>query len=199
MSSAVLIILIHQFIFQGMFFTKNILLSRRLGTPIRGRNREANLSIAFFGCFIALSVLLGSFDAPIGTIELTSRNVAATIALALLVVNLLVGAAALIGLRDSWRVGVLENQRTDLIETGIYRFSRNPYFLAYLVMFAGYTVLLQSVVLLLLSILGFAMIHAMVLKEERHLTAQHGDRYRQYLERTPRYIINLRSHHGRGQ
>jgi len=111
------------------------------------------------------------------------------IALTLLVINLFVGVASLIGLRDSWRVGVMEDQQTDLIKGGIYSFSRNPYFLSYLIMFVAYTVLLQNIILLILSLVGFAMIHLMVLKEEKHLTASHGEKYRQYQKRVPRYII----------
>ncbi|MBT8368664.1 MAG: isoprenylcysteine carboxylmethyltransferase family protein [Deltaproteobacteria bacterium] len=189
MGSSVLIILIHQIVFQGMFFAKNILLRQRLGIPIRGGNREANLSIGFFVLFILFSVLLGLFDAPIGTVDLMARSTALAIAFALLAVNLLIGAASLIGLGNSWRVGVLEDQQTDLVEGGIYRFSRNPYFLSYLIMFAAYTVLLQNIILLVLSVVGFAMIHAMVLKEEKDLKAVHGEMYRQYQKRVPRYII----------
>ena len=93
------------------------------------------------------------------------------------------------GLKDSWRVGVLENQQTELIEDGIYRFSRNPYFLSYLIMFAAYTILLRNIILLVLSFVGFALIHAMVLKEEKYLAALHGEKYRQYQKKVPRYII----------
>lgn len=189
MIGSVRIILIHQIIFQFMFFAKNILLRRKLGMTVRGRNREANLSIAFFSLFIVVSVLLGLLDAPFGTVNLIKRSAATVVALALLAVNLLVGSASMIGLRDSWRIGVLEDQRTDLIEGGIYRFSRNPFFLSYMIMFASYTILLQNIILFVLSLAGFAMIHAMVLKEEKHLTAMHGDRYRRYKERVPRYII----------
>jgi protein-S-isoprenylcysteine O-methyltransferase Ste14 len=189
MSRSVLIILIHQIVFQGMFIAKNVSLRRKLGMPVRGRNREASLSIGFFGLFIFISVLLGLFDTPFGTINLATRTTAIVIALALLAVNLLVGWASMIGLRDSWRVGILEDQQTDLIEGGIYRFSRNPYFLSYLIMFAAYTVLLQNVILLLLSLVGFAMIRSMILKEETHLTVLHGDTYRQYQKRVPRYIV----------
>ena len=189
MTGSVFIILIHQIIFQGMFFAKNISLRRRLEMPIRGRNREANLSVGFFALLIIISLLLSLFDAPLGTFNLINKTSALTASLTLLVVNLLVGAASLTGLRDSWRVGVLEDQQTDLIERGIYRFSRNPYFLSYLIMFAAYTVLLQNIILLILSLVGFAMIHLMVLKEEKHLTALHGDKYRQYRKRVPRYII----------
>ena len=189
MGCSVLIILIHQTIFQGMFFSKNILLRRRLGIPSRGRNREATMSVVFFALFIIISILFGLFNTPFGTFNLLTRTTALTIALMLLAMNLLVGAASLIGLKDSWRVGVLEEQRTDLIEGGIYRFSRNPYFLSYLIMFAAYTILLQNIILFILSLVGFAMIHLMVLKEEKYLTALHGEKYRQYQKRMPRYII----------
>jgi len=189
MSGSVLIVLIHQTIFQGMFFAKNISLRRRLGIPIRGSNREAIMSVVFIALFIFISLLLGLFDAPFGTFNLLTRTTALTITLTLLSMNLLVGAASLIGLKDSWRVGVLEEQRTDLIEEGVYRFSRNPYFLSYLIMFVAYTVLLQNIILLILSLAGFAMIHLMALKEEKHLTALHGENYLQYQKRVPRYII----------
>ena len=147
------------------------------------------MSVVFFALFIIISILLGLFDAPFGTFNLLTRTTALAVALTLLVTNLLVGAASLIGLKDSWRVGVLEDQQTDLIEGGIYSFSRNPYFLSYLIMFVAYTVLLQNIILLILSLVGFAMIHLMVLKEEKHLTALHGEKYRQYQKRVPRYII----------
>ncbi|MFC1490666.1 methyltransferase family protein [Candidatus Latescibacterota bacterium] len=185
----VFIIMIHQIVFQGMFIAKNIYLRRKLGLPIRGGNREANLSIGFFVLFIILSVLLGLFESPLGTVNLLMKTTSMSIALPLLAVNLVVGSASLLGLRDSWRVGVLENQQTDLIEVGIYRFSRNPYFLSYLIMFAAYTILLQNIILLVLSLVGFFMIHAMILKEEKYLKALHGEQYRQYRERVPRYII----------
>ncbi len=172
-----------------MFLAKTISLRRRLGMPVRGGNREANLSIGFFGLFIILSVLLGLFDVPLGTVSLVTRTTSVAIALALLAVNLLVGSVSLIGLGDSWRVGILEDQQTDLIEDGIYRFSRNPYFLSYLIMFAAYTILLQNIILLVLSLVGFAMIHAMVVKEEKLLTTHHGEKYLKYQERVPRYII----------
>ena len=181
----VLILLIHQLVFQGIFFAKNSVLRHKLGTPIRGRNPEANLSIGFFALFIGVSIVVALFDAPFAGIE----QPATVLACALLVFNLLIAAASLIDLGDSWRVGVLDDQQTDLIEAGIYRYSRNPYFLSYLIMFAAYTVLLQSIILLILSLVGFALIHGMVLREEKYLTRVHGIKYRQYQSEVPRYIL----------
>ena len=92
-------------------------------------------------------------------------------------------------LKDSWRVGVLEDQKTELVTTGIYRFTRNPYFLSYFLMFAAYTVLLQNLTLLGLSILGFLFVHKMIMKEERYLYSVHGDVYVEYKTKVPRYVI----------
>ena len=90
---------------------------------------------------------------------------------------------------DSWRVGVLEDQKTELVTTGIYRFTRNPYFVSYFLMLAAYTVLLQNFILFGLSILGFLFVHKMIIKEEKYLYSVHGDAYVEYKTKVPRYVI----------
>jgi protein-S-isoprenylcysteine O-methyltransferase Ste14 len=84
---------------------------------------------------------------------------------------------------------VIDGQRTELVQDGIYGITRNPYFLAYLLMCAAYTILLQNLVLLLLALACFALIHAMILREERHLAAMHGDAYQRYRQRVGRYLL----------
>lgn len=189
MRDAALVILLHQLLFQGMFFAKNITLQRKLGKPVRGANAEASLAIGFFVIFIALSLLLAQTDSSWGRLALLPAPAALVLGLFLLGATLLVAAASLQGLGDSWRVGVIEEQQTTLVESGIYRYSRNPYFLAYLLMFAAYTVLLQSALLLGLSAIGFILVHSMVLSEEKHLATLHPQAYREYCQRVPRYLI----------
>jgi len=189
MRDATLVLLVHQLFFQGMFFAKNIALQRKLGRPVRGANPEASLAIAFFVIFIALSLLLAQTGSEWGKFALLSNRAALTLCLLLLGANLLVAAASLQGLGDSWRVGVIEEQQTALVETGIYRYSRNPYFLAYLLMFLAYTLLLQSALLLGLSAIGFMLIHAMVRREEQYLARLHPQGYHEYCQRVPRYLI----------
>jgi protein-S-isoprenylcysteine O-methyltransferase Ste14 len=176
-------------LFQGTFFAKNYRLKHKLGKPIRGFNLEANLSISFFVLFIGLSIYLAMSGGNPGGMNLMPASVALFIGLLLMLANLAVGLASLKDLGDSWRVGVIEEQQTRLIENGIYRFTRNPYFVAYLLMFAAYTILLQNLVLLGLSCIGFGMVHAMVLKEEKYLAKLHGEAYQQYRRRVPRYFL----------
>ena len=181
------LILLHQLLFQGMFFAKNLLLQRRLGHTIRGFNPEANLSIAFFVIFISISLWLSLGSDTHRTIGLLGGVMQATAGLFMLA-SLGIAAASLKDLGDSWRVGVIEAQETELIERGVYRFSRNPFFLAYLLMFAAYTTLLNSALLLVLSAVGFGMVHAMILREERYLASKHAADYEHYRQRVPRYL-----------
>jgi len=189
MSDAALLILLHQLLFQGMFFAKNISLGRKLGKPIRGANAEASLSIGFFVLFIGVSLYFAWSGNAVGSVHLLSGQTATVIGLVLMLANLVVGLASLKDLGDSWRVGVIEEQQTTLVEDGIYRFTRNPYFVAYLLLFAAYTVLLQNAVLLVLSCIGFGMVHAMILREEKYLAVNHGTAYQAYRKRVPRYLL----------
>lgn len=184
-----IVVILHQIIFQGMFVAKNILLARKTGEQIRGKNKEATISIVFFAVFISLTLVFSFFGVSIGNVEMISQIYGTVIGIVLLAINTAVSLASLVDLKDSWRVGVLEDQKTDLISSGIYRFTRNPYFLSYLFMFAAYTILLQNLILLGLSLVGFLLIHNMILKEEAHLSLVHGSSYRQYVNRVPRYIF----------
>ena len=188
MSEAALAIIIHQLLFQGLFLAKNIVLRRKLGRPIRGSNKEANASIAFFVLFIALALYFASGGGSSLTLSLVPTIAASIVGYLLMAASLVVAIASLWHLGDSWRVGVIEEQQTQLVKDGIYGVSRNPYFLAYLLMFAAYTVFLQNVALLALSFLGFILVHSMVRREEAYLERTHGDEYLRYKEQVPRYL-----------
>ncbi len=110
---------------------------------------------------------------PIGKIQFLNDVFTMIVGLGLLVLNMIISTASLMGLKDSWRVGVLEDQKTELVTTGIYNFTRNPYFLSYALMLAAYTIILQNLLLFFLSICGFWLVHYMVLKEEQYLLSTH--------------------------
>ena len=71
---------------------------------------------------------------------------------------------------------------------GLYKFSRNPMYVAYFLCFLGCAALTQSQ-LLLLSVLVFqASAHGIILSEERWCEAQFGQAYREYKRRVRRYV-----------
>jgi protein-S-isoprenylcysteine O-methyltransferase Ste14 len=91
-------------------------------------------------------------------------------------------------MKDSWRVGIRPEQKTDLIVTGNFVFSRNPYFLSYDLMFLGIFLVFPTLVYLILYIIFVTIVHLMIKDEEKHLIQQHGDLYIKYKDSVNRYF-----------
>ena len=183
-----IILVIHQTLFQGMFVLKNLILKQKIGIQIRGTNKEASIATSFIAMFIVVALIFSFLREPIGTIELPYNQFLSILGSSLLFLSLIVAGASLVGLRDSWRIGIIEEQKTTLITSGIYKYSRNPYFVSYLLLFGGYTVILQNFVLLLIMGLNTVLIHKMIIKEEQYLKSIHGNQFLEYTAKVRRYL-----------
>lgn len=73
-------------------------------------------------------------------------------------------------------------------QNGLYRFSRNPMYIAYFVAFLGCAMLTASYVLLALIIAFQISAHWIILSEERWCKEKFGDAYIQYMKKVRRYI-----------
>jgi len=81
---------------------------------------------------------------------------------------------------------------SELQQSGVYRYSRNPQLLAYLLFLVGYVLLWPSWRGLAWLALYGAVAHPMVLTEERHLHRVFGEVYEIYCRQTPRYVGQAR-------
>jgi protein-S-isoprenylcysteine O-methyltransferase Ste14 len=93
-----------------------------------------------------------------------------------------------LNLGRSWRVGVNTSEKTELVTRGIYKFSRNPYFLFYDMVLIGLSLSSQSILVIVFSIITVIMFHVLIIKEEKYLENMHGVEYRNYKKQTRRYI-----------
>lgn len=75
-----------------------------------------------------------------------------------------------------------------IMQSGPYKFSRNPQIVGFCLSFIGYVLLWQSWYMLGSLVLLFLFSHVMVITEEEHLRDSHGNNYRQYCKRVPRYL-----------
>ena len=91
-------------------------------------------------------------------------------------------------MKDSWRAGIAENDKTEIITGGIYSISRNPAFLAFDCVYAGLLLLFFNWVLLIFSIFAMAMLHFQILQEEQFLTKAFGEEYINYKGKVHRYL-----------
>jgi len=71
---------------------------------------------------------------------------------------------------------------------GLYRYSRHPMYITQLVMFIGVGIASASWVFLLFSIVYTILSFVSAIPEEQDCLEKYGDAYREYMNRTPRWI-----------
>lgn len=95
---------------------------------------------------------------------------------------------AMIQMRTSWRVGIDYTSKTALITSGLYRFSRNPAFVGFDLMFIGLYLMYPNGITLCVTILNLATFHYLILQEEKYLRDTFGESYHLFSQSTPRYL-----------
>jgi protein-S-isoprenylcysteine O-methyltransferase Ste14 len=91
----------------------------------------------------------------------------------------------------SWRDGIEEGARPGLVTGGLYRYSRNPIFLALLVFLAGYTLLLPTLLSALMLAGAYVGVRQQIAAEEAYLARAYGAEYREYARRVGRLVPGL--------
>ena len=95
---------------------------------------------------------------------------------------------SVIKMKDSWRAGIPENDRTSLVTDGIYKFSRNPAFLGFDLMYAGMLLLYMNIGTIVFTVFAITMLHLQILQEEKYLTDVFGEEYTEYKKHVLRYL-----------
>jgi len=90
---------------------------------------------------------------------------------------------------DSWRIGIDYENKTVLIVHGLYNYSRNPIYVGLRLMSFGYVLALPTVVSVSAFIAVDLVIQIQVRLEEEFLFKLHGDSFKQYCSKTPRWLF----------
>lgn len=176
-------------VFYGIYFAK-MFIQRRNGirTSQIGRRKEKGLhtvevlmSVATFGIVAAqvLSILFGWSYLPAGA-RFTGFCTA--------MLGDLIFLVAVVCMRDSWRAGIPDTDKTELVTGGIYRYSRNPAFLGFDCMYIGVLLLYANPLTAAFTLFAMVMLHLQILQEEKFLTARFGEAYTEYCRHTFRYL-----------
>lgn len=91
-------------------------------------------------------------------------------------------------MKDSWRIGIDTETKTELITTGLFQFSRNPIFIGMIISLVGLFLTTPNAVTGLFMILGYVLIQIQIRLEEEFLTNQHGQNYLTYKQKVRRLI-----------
>ncbi len=176
-------------IFYGIYFAKMLLQKRKgIRTHQIGRRKERELhrvetlmSIATFGIVVV----------QLGSIALGWNRMPANGRFTGFCIGILGDAIFLISvvcMKDSWRAGIPDQDKTKLITDGIYQFSRNPAFLGFDLMYIGMFLLYCNVLTGIYTLFAMTMLHLQILQEEKFMAQTFGEDYLAYKKKVFRYL-----------
>ncbi len=91
-------------------------------------------------------------------------------------------------MKQSWRIGIDEKHRTDLITVGLFSFSRNPIFLGMILSTIGIFLIIPDTLTFFVAATSYIVIQIQIRLEEEHLAKQHGQIYSEY-KKTVRRLV----------
>ena len=103
------------------------------------------------------------------------------------IIGVIFFALATITMKNSWRVGIPE-EKTSLITNGIYKWSRNPAFVGFDLLYLSLCLMFFNIPLVIVSVWAAVMLHLQILQEETHMYHMFGEEYAAYKKHTFRYF-----------
>jgi protein-S-isoprenylcysteine O-methyltransferase Ste14 len=150
------------------------------------------------GVGFVVALLLGA-AAPVlaladvvGPIEALDTSTLQVVGVVLSAAGIAATVYAQVAMGSSWRIGVDQDERTDLVTTGPFALVRNPIFSAMLPTSLGLVLMVPSIVALIgLLALIVALQLQVRMVEEPYLLRAHGEPYRAYAARVGRFVPGL--------
>jgi len=146
---------------------------------------------------VSLNLVLNDNLDPIDVLDV---DVAHGIGIALAATGGVAVFGAQLGMGASWRIGVSDDQGTDLVTSGWFSVCRNPIYTAMIIGWSGFALMVPTW-------LGFAAVAVITLGlelqvravEEPYLVRTHGDAYRAYGSRVGRFAPGIGRFAGKGR
>ncbi len=91
-------------------------------------------------------------------------------------------------MNKSFRIGIDENTKTDLVTNGIFSISRNPIYVGLISGFVGLFLVTPNAATLIFLLLIVLLIQVQVRLEEEYLTKMHGDDFLDYKKKVRRFL-----------
>lgn len=127
--------------------------------------------------------------AGLAPLRVADHLIVQTAGTAVAVVGIGLTLQAQLGLGASWRIGVDETERTELVTTGSFAIVRNPIFTTLLLTLTGLVLMVPNPVAVVGLVIAIAGIQVQVRGvEEPYLRGVHGHAYRDYTTRVGRFL-----------
>jgi len=185
-----IIAIVFLMIFYGCYFCKMILQKRKgIQTDQLGKGKKGFVQVIEITMKI-VTILVPSIEVT-SIIFNTSRMplFVRVIGILLVFAGTAIFVCAVTTMRDSWRAGVSETDKTELVTKGIYQISRNPAFLGFDLVYIGILLMFFNWVLFGVSAFAMVMFHLQIVNvEEDFLIVAFGESYLEYKRKVNRYF-----------
>ena len=125
------------------------------------------------------------YAVPIGWVE---HALSRWLGVTLMLVSLGWTVLAQVQMGESWRIGIDEEHKTALVQSGVFGLSRNPIFLGIMLTLLGFFLVIPNALTLVAFAMGVALIQIQVRLEEEFLAKTHGAEYADYRTRVRRWL-----------
>jgi protein-S-isoprenylcysteine O-methyltransferase Ste14 len=184
--------------FGTAFVAKSIIVAKHIGKNplVLPKNDSAygliglyfKLTMIFMFVYVLLFAFMPTLYANFLPIIKLDKEFIKYVGLILFVFALIWTIIAQGNMKNSWRIGIDTETKTELITTGLFQFSRNPIFFGMIISLVGLFLTTPNALTGLFLILGFVLIQIQIRLEEEFLSKQHGQEYFDYKQKTRRLI-----------
>jgi len=181
-----LVILLIMILVKAVILRRNGIKVMSFGKP----DKSALALIIIISCFV-YATFAGVLGLPFPSVARKSFwNVQILNILAILIctVSLTWFGITLVIFGNSFRIGIDEKTKDQLITKGTFAISRNPVFVAFIAFFLGVFLSYSNIITLTFFILLTIMVHQQIIKEEKFLKKHFEEGYKEYCVKVRRYI-----------
>lgn len=181
-----------------VFFLRSYLLWKRTGVNPLTFNKSDDAHgyngkvFTFISLFEIVVVFIGAFKdewyqylLPFWYLE---HSYLQYIGWVLLLLSLVLVWIAQSQMANSWRIGIDEKNKTELVTNGLFSISRNPIFLGVMIANIGLFSIIPNAFTLLIVALSMVSINTQIRLEEAFLKTTHREAYEQYFNKVRRWI-----------
>jgi protein-S-isoprenylcysteine O-methyltransferase Ste14 len=174
----------------GMVLTRVVLLKRRgIKAMHFGRIDKKDFLIPPFAAFYFYIVFSVAFGFPaVSTQEFFDSENVAWVGVLFCLAGLVLVLWSLVSFGQSFRVGIDTSHPDKLVTAGIFRYSRNPMYVAFALILIGQFLIFANWILLAYLIAAVWLFHRQVVREEDDLKNRYGPDYAEYCRRVRRYL-----------
>jgi protein-S-isoprenylcysteine O-methyltransferase Ste14 len=137
--------------------------------------------------FLTARAISPEVDAALGRIPVLVHPTIAWLGLVTMILGGGMIIAAQVGMGASWRIG-LDQERTGLVTTGLFAWSRNPTFLGMIGAVLGAFLMAPTTVTGIVLAAAWVAFSVQIRMEEEHLHRMHGPAYEAYRAVVPRWV-----------